>query len=128
MVRRRTFWLAPAVLLLVTVVGVRAQGDERIAVEEFKRLVADNGVVILDVRNGEIDRKIKGALHMPYNDIEARAGELPRDREIVTQCKMGGRSAKAQEFLKSVGFSNVKNLKGGILAWIDRVDPTQPKY
>jgi len=86
MVRRRTFWLAPAVLLLVTVVGVRAQGDERIAVEEFKRLVADNGVVILDVRNGEIDRKIKGALHMPYNDIEARAGELPRDREIVTYC------------------------------------------
>jgi len=86
MVRRRTFWLAPALLLLVTVVGVRAQGDERIAVEEFKRLVADNGVVILDVRNGEIDRKIKGALHMPYNDIEARAGELPRDREIVTYC------------------------------------------
>ena len=57
-----------------------------------------------------------------------RYQELPRDREIITQCKMGGRSAKAQDFLKSVGFGNVKNLKGGILEWIDKVDPSQPKY
>ena len=53
---------------------------------------------------------------------------LPRDREIVAQCKMGGRSAKAMDFLKTVGFTNVKNLKGGILEWIDKVDPSQPKY
>jgi adenylyltransferase/sulfurtransferase len=41
---------------------------------------------------------------------------------------MGGRSAKAVEFLQSVGFKRVKNLRGGILEWIDKVDPSQPKY
>jgi predicted sulfurtransferase len=85
-VTRRTFRLAPALLVLVTAVGARAQGDGRVSIEEFKQLVARNAVVVLDVRNDEIDRKIKGALHMPYNDIERRAGELPRDREIVTYC------------------------------------------
>ena len=84
--RRGTFWLAPALLLLVAATGARAQGEGRVAVDEFKRLVAGNSVVILDVRNDQIDRKIKGALHMPYNDIEARSRELPRDREIVTYC------------------------------------------
>ena len=84
--RRKTFRLAPALLVLVAAAGARAQGEGRVTVEEFKQLVASNSVVVLDVRNGEIDRKIKGALHMPYNDIERRAGELPRDRDIVTYC------------------------------------------
>lgn len=86
--RRGTFWLAGALLLplLAAPPGARAQGEGRVAVEEFKQLVARNGVVVLDVRNEEIERKIKGALHMPYNDIERRAGELPRDREIITYC------------------------------------------
>ena len=44
------------------------------------------------------------------------------------QCKSGARSAKAAEFLRSVGFTKVLNLKGGILDWIDKVDPSQPKY
>ncbi len=84
--RRGTFWLAPA-LLLLTAAGARAQeGEGRVTVDEFKQLVARNSVVVLDVRNDQIDRKIKGALHMPYNDIERRAGELPRGREIVTYC------------------------------------------
>ena len=75
-----------ALLLLVIAAGARAQGEGRVSVEEFKQLVARNAVVVLDVRNEEIERKIKGALHMPYNDIERRAGELPREREIVTYC------------------------------------------
>ena len=41
---------------------------------------------------------------------------------------MGGRSAKAVALLQERGFKNVFNLKGGILAWIDRIDPSQPKY
>jgi sulfur-carrier protein adenylyltransferase/sulfurtransferase len=41
---------------------------------------------------------------------------------------MGGRSAKAADFLRSVGFKHVLNLKGGILDWVDKVDPSQPKY
>ena len=85
--RRGTFWLAGALLLLAAAApAARAQGDGRVTVDEFKRLVAGNGVVVLDVRNDQIERKIKGALHMPYTDIERRAAELPRDREIVTYC------------------------------------------
>ena len=54
---------------------------------------------------------------------EALCSELNPDDEIVVQCKMGGRSAKAADFLRSVGFKKVLNLKGGILDWIDKVDP-----
>ena len=64
----------------------------------------------------------------PARRASAAISGTAADREIVAQCKMGGRSAKAMDFLKSVGFTNVKNLKGGILEWIDKVDPTQPKY
>jgi adenylyltransferase/sulfurtransferase len=44
------------------------------------------------------------------------------------QCKSGVRSGKAADFLRAQGFTRVLNLKGGILAWIDQVDPSQPKY
>jgi len=43
-------------------------------------------------------------------------------------CKMGGRSAKACDLLKQNGFTKVINVKGGITAWSDKVDPTVPKY
>jgi adenylyltransferase/sulfurtransferase len=60
--------------------------------------------------------------------VERRLSELNRDDEIVVHCKMGGRSAKAADILRSKGFTRVLNLKGGILDWIDKVDPSQPKY
>ncbi len=53
---------------------------------------------------------------------------VPKDAEIVTQCKTGGRSQKAALALKAAGFTNVKNLAGGITAWADRIDTTLPKY
>ena len=84
--RRKTILIALALLACSTVARAQGGGDERVTVEEFKGLVARNAVVVLDVRNEQIARKIKGALHMPYNDIESRAGELPRDREIITYC------------------------------------------
>ncbi len=58
---------------------------DRITLEEFKSLRAAGKVFVLDVRY-QIDRKIKGALHVPLGDLEARLAELPRDREIVTYC------------------------------------------
>jgi adenylyltransferase/sulfurtransferase len=48
--------------------------------------------------------------------------------ELIMQCKVGGRSAKAADFLRSKGYKKVLNLTGGILDWIDKVDPSQPKY
>ena len=58
----------------------------------------------------------------------AAVQEIPKDKEIVVHCKMGGRSAKAAAFLRQQGFTNVKNLKGGILDWSDKIDPVVPKY
>lgn len=65
-----------------------AQGENlpRVTLEEFKQLLAKNAVVVVDVRNGEIESKIKGAAHIPEVDLQARLEELPRDREIVTYC------------------------------------------
>ena len=55
-------------------------------------------------------------------------GELNTADDIVVHCKPGIRSAKAVNFLKTAGFTKLKNLKGGIPAWSDDVDPTVPKY
>jgi len=99
-------------------------------VELKKKLDAGETPLILDVRepNEYQINRIPGSTLIPLGELPRRYQELPRDREIVAQCKMGGRSAKAMDFLKTVGFTNVKNLKGGILEWIDKVDPSQPKY
>jgi adenylyltransferase/sulfurtransferase len=99
-------------------------------VELKKKLDAGETPFVLDVRepNEYQINRIGGSTLIPLGELPRRYQELPKDREIVAQCKMGGRSAKAMDFLKSVGFTNVKNLKGGILEWIDKVDPTQPKY
>ncbi len=52
---------------------------------------------------------------------------IPR-QEIVAHCKSGVRSGKAVDFLRQAGFRKVRNMKGGILAWSDKVDPRVPKY
>jgi adenylyltransferase/sulfurtransferase len=54
--------------------------------------------------------------------------ELDSSREIVVHCKSGVRSAKAVAQLQQAGFRKATNLKGGILAWADRIDPKVPKY
>jgi sulfur-carrier protein adenylyltransferase/sulfurtransferase len=99
-------------------------------VELKKRLDAGDDLVIVDVRepNEYQINRIPGSVLIPLGELPRRYQELDSDREIVLQCKMGGRSAKAQDFLRTVGFTRTKNLRGGILSWIDQVDPTQPKY
>jgi len=65
---------------------------------------------------------------IPLGDLPKRVNELNSADEIVAHCKSGARSAKAVDFLKQAGFKKVKNMKGGILAWSDKVDPSVPKY
>jgi adenylyltransferase/sulfurtransferase len=110
--------------------GAAVSEWEITSVELKVRLDAGETLFILDVRepNEYQINRIPGATLIPLGELPRRYQELPLDVEIIAQCKMGGRSAKAQDFLKSVGFTNVKNLKGGILDWIDKVDPSQPKY
>jgi adenylyltransferase/sulfurtransferase len=110
--------------------GATGSNTEISAVELKKRLDAGEPLFILDVRepNEYQINRIPGSTLIPLGELPRRYQELPQDVEIIAQCKMGGRSARAQDFLKSVGITNVKNLTGGILDWIDKVDPSQPKY
>ncbi len=100
------------------------------SVDLKQRLDRGDDLTIVDVRepNEYQINRIPGTVLIPLGDIPKRYTELDPDAEIVVHCKMGGRSAKAADFLRSVGFKKVLNLTGGILDWIDKVDPTQPKY
>jgi molybdopterin/thiamine biosynthesis adenylyltransferase/rhodanese-related sulfurtransferase len=100
-------------------------------VEELKQKmdVGDKDLFVLDVREpNEYQICNLGGHLIPLNDLPKRVGELDASKEIVVHCKMGGRSAKAVDYLKQQGFTNVHNLAGGINAWAERVDPTMPKY
>jgi adenylyltransferase/sulfurtransferase len=101
-----------------------------ITVEELKRR-QDSGedIFVLDVREPhEYQISNLGGYLIPLGDLPKRVSELDSSREIVAHCKMGGRSAKAVDFLRQAGFTKVKNLKGGINAWAEKVDPRMPKY
>ena len=72
--------------------------------------------------------RIPGSTLLPLPELPQRFAELDKNREMVVHCKSGMRSAKAVDFLKQAGFRKVRNMKGGILAWSDKVDPSVPKY
>ena len=98
--------------------------------KELKRkLDAGEDVFILDVREPHEYQicHINGYL-LPLGDLAKRAHELDSARTIVAHCRSGKRSAEAVDFLRKAGFRKVWNLKGGILAWSDQVDPSVPKY
>jgi molybdopterin/thiamine biosynthesis adenylyltransferase/rhodanese-related sulfurtransferase len=99
-------------------------------VEELKRrLDAGDDIFVLDVREPhEYQICNLGGYLIPLGDLAKRVSELDPNREIVAHCKMGGRSAKAVALLRQNGFTKVRNLSGGILAWADKIDKTMPKY
>jgi len=93
------------------------------------RLDRGDDIFILDVREPhEYQICNLGGNLIPLGDLSKRVNELDSSREIVAHCRSGKRSAEAVEFLRSAGFRKVLNLKGGILAWSDEVDPSVPKY
>ncbi|MEN3039382.1 MAG: rhodanese-like domain-containing protein, partial [Candidatus Kryptonium sp.] len=75
----------------------------------------------------EINR-IYGSKLIPLSELPEKVNELDQTCEIVLYCKMGGRSARAVQFLRELGFTRVKNLAGGIDAWIEKIEPNMPKY
>lgn len=99
---------------------------EEIMPEELRReLGSKPALLVLDVREpveytGELGH-IEGSSLLPLRDLVRRIPEVcsSKDREIVTVCRAGMRSASAAAILHSMGFENVKNLHGGMLAWID---------
>lgn len=118
--------------------GLRAQAEQtsaemqEITAYELKRLLGeDRNVQIVDVREPheyEIAR-IPNTKLIPLGQVVNRISEIDPSRETVVHCKGGVRSAKAIEALKRAGFpGKLINLRGGIAAWSDEVDPSVPKY
>ncbi|SVA25026.1 uncharacterized protein METZ01_LOCUS77880 [marine metagenome] len=100
-------------------------------VEELKtRLDRKDSFLLLDVREQrefEICR-IPGSVLIPLGELPSRLAELKGRDDMIVHCKSGVRSGKAVALLRGSGFAGARNLTGGILAWIDRIDPTLPKY
>ncbi len=111
--------------------SVGAGGVPEMTAKELKAWMDENPrLQVLDVREPfEIQiSRIDGATLIPLGELPKRYTELDPSRDLVVTCKVGGRSAKAVTFLRDHGFPQAINLKGGILAWSDQVDPSQPRY
>lgn len=103
-----------------------------ISVTELKtKMDAGEKFRLIDVREtSEYNlARIAGAELKPLGQIQQWARELPdRDEEIIVHCHHGMRSARACAYLSQQGFTNLKNLTGGIAAWSQQVDPAVPQY
>ncbi|HEX6728681.1 MAG TPA: rhodanese-like domain-containing protein [Pyrinomonadaceae bacterium] len=105
---------------------------QEITATELKQRL-DNGedIQIVDVRedNEVAIGRIPNSIHIPLAQVLNRMNEIDSTRETVVHCKMGGRSARAIDALQRSGFAgSLSNLKGGIIAWSNEVDPSVPKY
>lgn len=110
---------------------IQSEAFGRISVEEAnKRLKEGWKPFVLDVRNDAEAAIVKfpwaDAL-IPHTEVGNRLAEIPKDREILVHCKLGGRSSQAAAVLAANGYK-VTNLEGGIVGWAKNIDPTMPIY
>ncbi|MFO7448083.1 MAG: molybdopterin-synthase adenylyltransferase MoeB [Ignavibacteriaceae bacterium] len=104
--------------------------SDEITPDELKQKTNNSeNIFILDIRNQQEYKIVNiGGYCIPLDQLTKRLSELDPSREIVVCCKTGRRSKIAVKLLKEKGFNNVKNLKGGIIAWIELIDNTLPGY
>lgn len=111
--------------------GSASNGAE-ISVKELAQILKErqNEIMLLDVRNdNEVALcKIDGSKHIPLMELPARYNELNKEQETLVYCRSGARSRNAVEFLKQAGFTNLRNVTGGILQWANQIDPSMPTY
>jgi len=113
--------------------AIEAAKGSTITASELKAML-DRGEdpLIVDVREpAEYDIvRIPGSVLIPKGDIVSGAAlaQLPQDRPIVLHCKTGVRSAEALAVLKNAGFSTATHVQGGVIAWVNQVDPSLPTY
>ncbi|MFZ5554029.1 MAG: rhodanese-like domain-containing protein [Bacteroidota bacterium] len=102
-----------------------------ISVQELKaKLDAKENFQLIDVRESyEADICSLGGELIPMGDVLENASRIKKDIPVVIHCRSGKRSAAVIEALESqLGYTNLSNLKGGILAWADEIDPSMSKY
>ncbi|MCB0824744.1 MAG: rhodanese-like domain-containing protein [Armatimonadetes bacterium] len=93
-------------------------------------LKAGKKPVLLDVREAnELENsRLEGIVHIPMGEVPGRLSELDKNAEIVVVCRTGGRSGRITDFLLSSGFTNVKNMVGGMNEWASTIDTTMTVY
>jgi sulfur-carrier protein adenylyltransferase/sulfurtransferase len=109
-----------------------AADPDEISVQELKRVLDDPGlgIRVLDVREPDEYQiaRIDRVPLFPLSTLPQRFTELDPNTQYYIHCKSGMRSLKALRFLREQGFKYLKNVKGGILAWSEEIDPNVPKY
>jgi rhodanese-related sulfurtransferase len=98
---------------------------DEISVQDLSEILAkDPATPLIDVREQDEfdDVNLSGAL-IPMSELEDRFAEIPKEDTVYIYCRSGRRSRTAIEFLKSKGYQNCVNVTGGILAWLNEVDP-----
>lgn len=106
--------------------AAEAQSSWDISVEELARL-RDSGerFDLVDVREpDEYERCNLGGRLIPLGELPERIGEIEKSAHVVVHCKGGGRGARATQALRDAGFENAWNVRGGIAAWVERIDPS----
>ncbi len=109
---------------------------QEISVQEFKQKIdsKDDNVFLLDVRQPfekyQSNIEYQNSKLIPVEELGSRLEEIEayKDQEIVCMCRSGSRSANACQLLENQGFSNVKNLRGGINEWAREIDKSLPVY
>ncbi len=114
-----------------------AAADATISVTQLEQMLKEreNGerdFVLVDVRepNEYEINQIPGSILIPKGEfLNGNAiGRLPTDRQVVLHCKSGARSAEALAVLKGAGLSDAVHVGGGVVAWVNQIDPSQPSY
>ena len=111
--------------------AIRTTDGPELSVRELKaRLDAGRPPLILDVREPSEAAicRLPGSRLIPLGELPRRLDELERTAEIVVHCKSGGRSSRAVALLREKGYTRASNLTGGILSWINEIEPSMPRY
>jgi rhodanese-related sulfurtransferase len=105
--------------------------SDEISVRELRaRRERGEDPLVLDVREPDevAAASLPDSLNVPMAQVPGRVHELPRNRDIVVLCHLGGRSERVTHYLRASGFTRAVNLAGGIDAWSREVDPEVPRY
>jgi len=103
---------------------------KEISCVELKKMMEEGeDFQLIDVREEqEVDIATIGGELIPMGDVMDNLNKISKDKNVVVYCRSGKRSGAIVQKLEQNGFTNIHNLKGGILAWSDEIDPTLTKY
>lgn len=99
-------------------------------VQELKQLLDSKAdFQLIDVREPhEYDIANLAAELIPMGEVPDNLDKISKEKLVVVHCRSGARSGRIIEYLETLGYDNLYNLKGGILAWIGEIDPSMTKY